>query len=59
MNMERKMHIETIYKVKKFIKEKDYEGLKLYIEKREIELRERAEENKSSDYIDKLVNELT
>lgn len=53
------MHMETIYKVKKFIKEKDYEGLKLYIEKREIELRECAEENKSSDYIDKLADELT
>ena len=59
LNMERKMHMETINKVKKFINEKDYEGLKLYIEKREIELRECAEENKSSDYIDSLVNDLT
>ena len=28
MYMERELHIETIKKVKKFILEKDYEGLK-------------------------------
>ena len=56
--MERKDHINTIRMVKKFILEKDYEGLKTYIEKREREIDEYQKENKSSDYIDVLTNQL-
>ena len=56
--MERKDHINTIRMVKKFIYEKDYEGLKTYIEKREKEIDEYQDENKSSDYIDALTNQL-
>ena len=56
--MKREIHIENIKKIKKFISEKDYEGLKKYIEIREKEILGQ-EENKSSDYIEKLVNELT
>lgn len=57
--MERKRHIETIRMVKKFIREKDYEGLKVFIDKREKELKEYEEDSKSSDYIENLVNDLT
>lgn len=53
------MHIETINQVKKFINEKDYEGLRIYIEKRDKEIRGYQEEDKSSDYIESLVNNLT
>ncbi len=56
--MERELHIETIKKVKKFILEKDYEGLKKYIEIREKEILSQ-EDNKSSDYIENLVNNLS
>lgn len=56
--METEMHIQTIKQVKKFINQKDYEGLKVYIEKREIEIKESTEENKSSDYIENLVTDL-
>lgn len=52
------MHMETIYKVKKFIKEKDYEGLKVYIEKREKEIKESIDEDVSSNYMDVLVKDL-
>lgn len=56
--MERKKHIETIKRVKKFIKEKDYEGLKVFIDNREKEIKESEEKSKSSDYIEALVEEL-
>lgn len=56
--MERKRHIETIKRVKKFIKEKDYEGLKVFIDNREKEIKENEEKSKSSDYIESLVKEL-
>lgn len=56
--MERKKHIETIKRVKKFIKEKDYEGLKVFIDNREKEIKESEEKSKSSDYIESLVEEL-
>lgn len=56
--MERKKHIETIKRVKKFIKEKDYEGLKVFIDNREKEIKESEEKIKSSDYIEFLVEEL-
>lgn len=53
--MEREKHIETIKKVKKFITEKDFEGLKKYIELREEILKTQDE---SSDYMDELVKQL-
>ena len=56
--MERRLYIETINQVKKFIDEKDYEGLKIYIEKRQKETMNDQEENKVSDYIDSLIDEL-
>lgn len=56
--MERKKHIETIKTIKKFIAEKDFEGLKKYIELREQEILKTQDEDESSDYLDKLVNQL-
>ena len=56
--MERKKHIETIKEVKKFIVEKDFEGLKKYIELREQEIAKSQDEDESSDYMSKLVNQL-
>lgn len=56
--MEKRLYIETINQVKKFIDEKDYEGLKIYIEKRQKEIMNDQEENKASDYIDSLIDEL-
>lgn len=52
------MHLETIKKVKNYINEKDFEGLKKYIEVREKEMLILQEQNKSSDYIDNLVQNL-
>lgn len=52
------MHIDTINQVKNYINEKDFEGLKKYIERREKEILEQ-DENKSSDYIENLVNNLS
>lgn len=54
--MEREKHIETIKKVKKFITEKDFEGLKKYIELREEEILKTQDE--SSDYMEELVKQL-
>lgn len=56
--MEKEKHINTINAVKKFISIKDYEGLKEYIEKREKEITECIDEDKTSNYIDKLIKEL-
>ena len=56
--MERRLYIETINQVKELIDEKDYEGLKIYIEKRQKEIMNDQEENKASDYIDRLIDEL-
>ncbi len=56
--MEGKMHLETIYQVKKYLNKKDYESLKKYIEKREEEIKKDCEKNKSSEYIDSLVDDL-
>lgn len=56
--MERKKHIETIKTVKKFIAEKDFEGLKKYIELREKEILSTQDEDESRDYMDNLVNQL-
>lgn len=56
--MEREKHINTINAVKKFISIKDYEGLKVYIEKREKEIKESIDEDESSKYMDDLVKEL-
>jgi len=56
--MERKMHIDTINSVKKYISEKDYEGLKQYIENRERQIKQKNNEDESSDYMNSLVNDL-
>lgn len=56
--MEREKHITTINAVKKFISIKDYEGLKVYIEKREKEIKESIDEDESSNYMDVLVKDL-
>lgn len=56
--MEKQKHIETINMVKKFIFEKDYEGLQVYIEKRENELINDIDEDESSDYMENLVKQL-
>lgn len=56
--MEGKMHLETIYQVKQYLDQKDYESLKKYIEKREEEIKKYCEENKSSEYVDSLVENL-
>lgn len=52
------MHLETINKVQHYIDEKDFEGLKKYIEIRKAEMLTLQEQNKSSDYIDNLVQNL-
>ena len=56
--MEKEKHINTINTVKKFVSIKDYEGLKVYIEKREKEIKESIDEDESSNYMDDLVKEL-
>ena len=56
--MDINMHLETIRDVKRFIRGKDYEGLKEYIEKREQVVKETQKENKPSEYIENLVNTL-
>lgn len=56
--MEKKKHIETIKTIKKFIAEKDFEGLKKYIELREQEILATQDEDESSDYMDRLVEKL-
>lgn len=56
--MEKEKHINTINTVKKFISIKDYEGLKVYIEKREKEIKKSIDEDESSNYMDDLVKEL-
>lgn len=55
--MERDEHLGTIRKVKYYINQKDFEGLKNYIENRENEILNN-ENNTSSDYMDKLVKDL-
>lgn len=56
--MEREMHLDTIYQIKNFIDKKDYESLKIYIEKREEEIKKYYEKNKASEYVDSLVDNL-
>lgn len=56
--MEKDLHLETIYEIKRFINQKDFEGLKTYIERREQEVKQYYEDNRSSDYIEKLVDNL-
>lgn len=56
--MEKKKHIETLNMVKKFIFQKDYEGLKVYIEKRELEIWNDIDEDEPSDYMENLVKQL-
>lgn len=54
--MEKDSHIETIKKIKEYIEQKDYDGLKSYIERRENEIR--LENDIASEYIDRLVKDL-
>lgn len=54
--MDKESHLETINKVKEYINEKDYDSLKSYIERREIEIR--LENDITSEYIDELVKDL-
>lgn len=56
--MERKMHIDTINCVKKYVSEKDYEGLKEYITNREKQIKQKNNEDESSDYMVNLVKDL-
>ena len=51
-------HIETMKIVKKYVFEKDFEGLKKYIESREKEVLLNQQNNSASDYIDTLINEM-
>ena len=55
--MEREEHLATIREVKRYIIQKDFEGLKNYIENREIEV-SNNDDNASSDYMDQLVKDL-
>lgn len=55
--MEREEHLVTIREVKRYINKKDFEGLKNYIENREIEV-SNNDNNISGDYMDKLVKDL-
>lgn len=55
--MEKEMHIETINEVKRYMENKDYQGLEEYIVKREIEVNLKIE-NEASNYIENLINNL-
>lgn len=55
--MEKIEHIETIENIKEYINNKDYEGLKSYIEKREKEIINK-EEDEASKYMDNLISNL-
>ena len=49
-------HLKTIETVKDYLNKEEYYELADYIERREIEVR--LKENKASNYIDSLVDEL-
>lgn len=56
--LEKSKHLQTIDEVKRYIRLKDYDGLKNYIELREKEIKEDPGENESSKYIDELLKKL-
>ena len=49
----------TIREVKKYLNNKDFEGLKKYIEQREIDIMNLQDEDKSSEYVEELVKNLS
>lgn len=51
-----KEHLKTIKKVEKFIKEKNFEGLRIYIEQRKSEIEFSADD--ASEYMEKLIKDL-
>lgn len=53
----KEMHLETIRRVKNYIYQKDYDGLKNYIELRQAEVAS-FKDDKSSEYIDNLIKDL-
>ena len=57
--MEIQNHLYTIRKVKKYLNNKDFEGLKKYIEQREIDIMNLQNEDKSSEYVEELVKNLS
>lgn len=57
--MEIQKHLYTIREVKKYLNNKDFEGLKKYIEQREIDIMNLQDEDKSSEYVEELVKNLS
>lgn len=57
--MEIQNHLYTIREVKKYLNNKDFEGLKKYIEQREIDIMNLQNEDKSSEYVEELVKKLS
>lgn len=57
--MEIQNHLYTIREVKKYLSNKDFEGLKKYIEQREIDIMNLQDEDKSSEYVEELVKNLS
>ena len=57
--MEIQNHLYTIREVKKSLNTKDFEGLKKYIEQREIDIMNLQNEDKSSEYVEELVKNLS
>lgn len=57
--MEIQNHLYTIREVKKYLNNKDFEGLKKYIEQREIDIMNLQDEDKSSEYVEELVKKLS
>jgi hypothetical protein len=58
-DMEIQNHLYTIREVKKYLNNKDFEGLKKYIEQREIDIMNLQNEDKSSEYVEELVKNLS
>lgn len=57
--MEIQNHLYTIREVKEYLNNKDFEGLKKYIEQREIDIMNLQDEDKSSEYVEELVKNLS
>lgn len=57
--MEIQNHLYTIREVKKYLNNKDFEGLKKYIEQRKIDIMNLQDEDKSSEYVEELVKNLS
>lgn len=59
MDMDRSnLSLKIINKVKSYIEENDYDGLKLYIESEEKRIKKIKKENAEEEYINKLIKEL-